>query len=136
MNSFQINTSEVQLKKAELEHQYADELIVPVQIQALHPLLKNVKTRLEDYAKRYSNELISSGRDQIDIVVSPKNVSKALRFVNSFLKFAEKRNHRIVVHDKKTCVIVQGEEIQIKFRERATRSDTFGVSFSYYYGIY
>lgn len=124
MNPFSINLDDVRSLKAELEHQYPEELIIPAQLQVLHPLLKNVKIRLDDYAKRYKNQLISASRDQVDVSVSPKNVSKALRFVNTFLKFAEKRNHRVVVYDKRTCLVVQGEEIQFKFRERASRSDT------------
>jgi hypothetical protein len=64
--------------------------------------------------------LVSSDRDQLDIKVSPANVSRALRFMDALIKWLELRGHQISI-DHQTEVVVGKERLQIILRERTKK---------------
>ena len=59
--------------------------------------------------------------DTLNITVSPENLSRALLFMDAFIKLLKARGHNIIVEGRSTSVIVGGEKIEIRLREKNKR---------------
>jgi hypothetical protein len=76
----------------------------------------------KSYFSQY-HSLIQTYVGKIDIKVSPKNLSRALRIMDTLIKLFRARGHDIYVGDRKTFVRIEGENIEIHMREKITISD-------------
>ena len=79
--------------------------------------LRNVfKKNME--SEYFRGGLVRSSRENLDVVVSPKNISRALLFMNTLIKALRKRDHRVTLRNGNTYVVIEGIDIQIKLREK------------------
>ncbi len=72
----------------------------------------------------YSTGLITTSGGILDITVAPKNVQRALRFMNSLTGLVRGRGHEMKITDNGTCAIVLGEEIVICLQEKLRIEET------------
>jgi hypothetical protein len=69
-----------------------------------------------------SEGLLSTSPGIINLQVSKSNISRALRFMDAFIKLIKKRGHSIKVSDG-TIVIINEENLKIKIREYVKRKE-------------
>jgi len=63
--------------------------------------------------------LIGTDSNQINIIVSRKNIKRSLRFMNALIKLLNKRGHKVIIsHNGTTKVIINEEEIPIRLKEK------------------
>lgn len=72
----------------------------------------------------YSTGLINTSGGILDITVAPKNVQRALRFMNALIGLVIGRGHEVKITDNGTCAIVFGEEIVICLQEKLRIEET------------
>jgi hypothetical protein len=65
-----------------------------------------------------NNGLIHTSGGLLDITVAPKNVGRALRFLDALIKLLKARGHDVIINNKGTCAVVFGEEITICLQEK------------------
>ena len=83
----------------EIENDLSLPLKVPTKLTNPHRLILSARNYLHknpqrDY--RYDG-LISTERGELDIKVTPRNVRRALRFMNALIKLLHARNHKIMI---------------------------------------
>lgn len=96
-------------------------LNVPDRLSAKDELIADVKLDLTAKQYRPSNGTINSATGNLDITVSPKNLSRALRFMAALIKLLKFRGHKIKIENHETFVIVEGQEIQLILREKSSK---------------
>jgi hypothetical protein len=97
-------------------------LIVPEQLVNPHPFIVASK-------EYYTNKKIKWGtkeydrliNDTISLEVSSDLVERALRIMDTLIKVMESRGHKFMIQDRSTILVIQGEEIKIRIREKYTR---------------
>ncbi len=102
-----------------IENSLGDLLVIPERLSNPSKLIsaaKNDLTQKRNFC--YRDGLSNTYGSNLHIHVSQENVSRALRFMNTFIKACEKRGHRIETYNNKTCIVVEGKEIQINIREK------------------
>lgn len=57
----------------------------------------------------------------ISISVAPKNCNRAMRIMDKIIKLLKQRGHNVIVKSSTTLVVIQGEEIKIRLREKLKR---------------
>ena len=87
----------------------------PLIIQAKYSL-----TKKDAIHCRYEG-MVTCMWDELDIRISPKNIGRALRFMDSFIKLLRTRKHDVKVEYGKTLAIVEGEKIKVAFHEKMKR---------------
>jgi hypothetical protein len=90
---------------------------VPPKLSKPDKLIKEARTSLREKKNRssYHGVITSSG---LNIIVSPKNVGRALKFMDTLIKVLHQRGHDIQVNYKTTDVIVFGERLKISLQEK------------------
>ncbi|WP_452223699.1 hypothetical protein [Lacinutrix chionoecetis] len=92
---------------------------VPARLVKPDPLIVAVKTGLENFQKeRYYTKgtIVFARGETVSIAVAKEHISRALRFMDTFIKLVKKRGHTIEV-DSTTKIIVNGQKIEVRFRE-------------------
>lgn len=69
--------------------------------------------------------LVYTHRGELSISVSPQNVSRAIRFMDTFIKLLHERGHK-VVEDNGSYVIIEDEKLEISLREKMKRVMVMG----------
>jgi len=72
----------------------------------------------------YSTGLIATSGSILDITVAPKNVGRALRFMNALIGILGARGHDVKITDNGTCALVFGEEIIMCLQEKLRIEET------------
>ncbi len=117
------NSSALSLLEHELTKGLGELLVVPQKLKKPHELIEKTKEQLEDKKNRYlDNGLVRHSRDTIAISVSPDNIGRALRFMDTLVKVLIARGHGVQIRYGETIVTVQGEEIEIRLREKLDKS--------------
>lgn len=98
-------------------------LSVPDRLSAKDELVADVKLDLTSKQYRPRNGIITSATGNLDITVSPKNLSRALRFMAALVKLLKVRGHKIKIENHETFVIVEGQDIQLTLREKSSMVD-------------
>ena len=62
--------------------------------------------------------ILRPGNNEVNIGVTPKNLNRALRIMDTFIKLIKVRNHQIEIRHDQTIVIIYGIELQISLKER------------------
>jgi hypothetical protein len=100
-------------------------LPVPESLTNIHPLVKaakeNLNTKKQKKSWRNLPECIHTNWDLLSISVQKHNVPRALRIMNTFIKMAESRGHKVILEDQKTTLVIDGEKFSIRFREKHNR---------------
>ena len=78
---------------------------------------------LRDYLYRKdvmqgNDRIISGTRSELDISVSPKLISRALRFMDTLIKALRSRGHDVVIKNNGTFIVAEGEEFKVYCSER------------------
>jgi len=97
---------------------FSEELVMPdILIKETQQIFKQREQFLRSNSP---NRRYPSG-DTLNITVSPENLSRALLFMDAFIKLLKARGHNIIVEGRFTSVIVGGEKIEIRLREKNKR---------------
>lgn len=108
-----------------LHHQILNDPSLPLtvadRLSAKDELIADVKNDLTAKQYRPTNGIITSAGGNLDITVSPRNLSRALRFMAALVKLLKARGHTIKIESHQTFVIVEGEDIQLSLRERSSK---------------
>jgi hypothetical protein len=101
----------------ELENDPSLNFQVPPKLSKPDKLIKEARTSLREKKNRssYHGVITCSG---LNIIVSPKNVGRALKFMDILIKVLHQRGHDIHVNYKTTDVIVFGERLKIRLQEK------------------
>lgn len=97
-------------------------LAVPEKLISPDPLIVAAKQRLSGKDVRGPHPgIIGCRSDELDIEVAPKHVNRALLFMDALIKALRARQHDIKIENWKTYVVVHGEKLQLKIREKMKR---------------
>jgi hypothetical protein len=114
--------SEAKRLQDEIKEKFKSELKVPERLTSHDPLIVDAKQSLAQKNKAYRFEsIIVTSRGILDIQVSIENVSRALRFMDCFIKVVRLRGHTIVVNSGGTYLVIEEEKIKIACRERCKK---------------
>ncbi len=80
-----------------------------------------VDLKLKKSSFRYEG-MISSSASIIDVLVTPKNVGRATKLLDAFVKLLKARGHQITFKNNLTYLIVAEEEIPMALKERRNRT--------------
>nr|WP_315203724.1 hypothetical protein [uncultured Flavobacterium sp.] len=75
--------------------------------------------------------IMSTSSGIVSISVAPKNINRALRILDKIIKLLKLRGQNVIVKENTTCVIVKGEEIKIRLREKLKRVITKHEKYSW-----
>lgn len=111
-----------QLNALEKEIQNDPDLptLVPERLPDPDPLIKQAKISLADKKSRdriYDGVVITNP-GEVKIRVAPKNIRRALRIMNTFIKLAKARGHSIIFNYNGACIRIEEVEIPISLMER------------------
>jgi hypothetical protein len=111
-----------QLNALEKEIQNDPDLLtlVPDRLSDPDPLIKQAKISLADKKShdRIFDGVVKTNPGEIKIRVAPKNIRRALRIMNAFIKLAKARGHSIKFNYDGTCIRIEEVEIPISLMER------------------
>lgn len=95
-------------------------LIVPDRLAKPDILVQEARECLNDDNRNHSwhNGIIRTRDGYLDIRVSRANVSRALRFFDTFIKLMRARHHDVINQYDKTCVIIYDVKIEISLKEK------------------
>lgn len=68
-----------------------------------------------------NDDLVYNSNGYLNIRVSPKNLNRALIFMDTLIKVLRKRGHSVTIEHGTTYLIIEGEQIPICCREKHTR---------------
>lgn len=100
-------------------------LVVPDRLSKPDELVVKAKEDLKEKEPSIwgtSEGLLSTSSGIINLQVSKSNISRALRFMDAFIKLIKKRGHSIKVTDG-TMVVINGENLKIRIREFVKREE-------------
>jgi hypothetical protein len=122
-NRFKGEISKSKQLQQELDNDKTLPFIVPERLTNPDKLILAARTALlKQEPDRYSpfNGLVHTYNGELNIRVSPKNVSRALRFMDSFIKLIRRRGHKIWV-DRATHIEIDGQKLEVGIREKMKR---------------
>lgn len=107
----------------EIENTPGLPLVVPSRLVIRDKLIKEARKSLQSkkHNRFYYSGIYNTSTNEIDIRVSPKNVGRSLRFMNTLIKLFRARGHEIKINHNKTCVVIEGQEINIRLTEKLKR---------------
>lgn len=105
--------------KREILNDKSLDFTVPARLVKPHPLIIEAKAGLENFQKeRYFTKgtIVFARGETVSIAVAKEHIPRALRFMDAFIKLVKKRGHTIEV-DSTTKIIINGQKIEVRFRE-------------------
>lgn len=108
----------------EIEVQLSKEVAIRHRLTNPNPLVQRAKSYLDKQSPskwRGFEDTIRTNGGLLSISVAKNNISRMLRFIDSFIKLLEKRGHKIEIRNWDTQAIVNEESFTIKFREKCNR---------------
>jgi hypothetical protein len=103
-------------------------LKVPERLTNPDPVIESVKNDL--YKKnvwRDNNGIVISSHGHLSVHVSPNNVSRALRILDTLIKGIRGRGHALISKNGEVYIVASGEEIQLSCREKHEREVVKGT---------
>ncbi|ANE50629.1 hypothetical protein [Flavisolibacter tropicus] len=97
--------------------------VVPDRLTSPDPLIASAKVSLSRKEASYGpyQGVISTSRGELTIRVSPQNISRALRILDTLIKALRSRGHTIEVDTEKTYVIINTLKIEVSIKEKLKR---------------
>lgn len=114
------NHSSVKNLQKEIEKNLS--LTVPSKLSSPHKLIIAARDNLNRKDRYVNNGLVSTQRGHLDIKVSPVNITRTLRFMDTLIKVLNKRGHDVILENENTYAIVFNEQIKISLREKLKRT--------------
>lgn len=105
----------------EIEATLADELKVADRLTNPDPLITLTKQDLAGKTPGGFGKgmgVVTSSIGSLDIRVAPRNVPRALRFMDTLIKLVRARGHDVQIHYQNTCVVIGEEKLNVVLRER------------------
>lgn len=115
------NLDEASLEKQQqqlIELELKSLLSVPEKLTNPHQLIFEAKENLNNRDRYEDKGLINPGRGILNIKVSRANIARALRFMDTLIKTLESRGHFLEIRNGKTNVVIEGQQIEVQFREK------------------
>ncbi len=117
---------------AEIEARGEDPIVVSEMLRSPHPLVERTREGLIAASKdrSYHRELVLYPRRSDDLCclnvrVSPHNIGRAMRIMDTLIRGLEKRGHRVSVPNEQyhrgTCLEALGRRFQVQLREPTVR---------------
>lgn len=115
-------------KKLQQEIENNPELNFSVPSKLKQPDILIIKAKEGYPSQRYVRSggdcLRTTNGGLLDITVAPKNINRALIFMDSVIKLLRTRGHDIIINNNGTCAIIFGEEITICLQEKLRIEET------------
>jgi hypothetical protein len=73
-----------------------------------------------------------TGKRELDIKVSPANIGRALRFMDTLIKCVRARGYSFELDDEGSYVVIRDIKLKVTFRERTTKTRVHGKSYRNY----
>ncbi|MEZ4945551.1 MAG: hypothetical protein R2804_08495 [Cyclobacteriaceae bacterium] len=103
----------------EIEDQLAPELQIPKRLIKPHELITATYERFQANSKRdYNSKIYKIYPKELDLVVSANKLNRALVIFNTIIKLFLKRGHELIVENRETRVIIFGQAIGLRIREK------------------
>lgn len=96
-------------------------LTVPYQLRYPDPLIVTAKESLTKNDSHFHEGMVFSSFDGLDIRVTPKNVKRALLFMDTLIKAIKARGGNISLRNRFTYAEVKGQSFRIVLREKTKR---------------
>lgn len=108
------------IRKNEIERSKSLPTKVPKKLTNPHKLIIKAKEYLLNQDHRYGRSpgLLFPDGDILDIRVAPKNLSRALRIMDTFIKLCEAKNHKVSVGNWQTTFCIDGIDFEMGLREK------------------
>jgi len=108
-----------------IQDQFPKECIVPKRLTHPCPMIEMAKKDLsqrknESWGRK--DQIIQTRGSNLAIHVTWKNIARALRIFDTFIKLLRKRGHQITIENRETVVRVDEEEFMVKVREKRNRT--------------
>ncbi len=134
-NSKGLPSPETTLEK-EIISKEGGEIIVPEKLTNPDKLIIQARDLLTEKRRYDSGDgVVGTYGNSLSIRVTKGNISRALRFMDTFIKVMRKRGHQIQLKNNLAYIVIQEEEIEINFREKNKRiidtANTSWVSYNY-----
>jgi len=115
--------SQIIALEKEIKSKEEQSLVVPDRLTNPDKLIIAARESLikKNARTSYRGGFVGTSINEPNISVTPENVSRALRFMDTFIKVIKKRGHSITFRNHTTYVTIQGEAIEIYFREKLKR---------------
>ena len=114
----------------DIENSCPKHIKVPIRLTNPDILVIQTKAHLETLKPYSSHGLESNVESHVGFLavdVTKGNISRMMRFVDSFIKLLNKRGHSVKVSGgRATFVTIDDERLQIKFREKCKRQKIIG----------
>ena len=97
--------------------------LVPERLSDPDPLIKQTKISLTDKKSRdrIFDGVVTTNAGEINIRVAPKNIGRAMRIMNTFIKLAKARGHSITFNYDGSCIKIEDVEIPIYFFNKGVK---------------
>lgn len=118
MKNIAVTPSPSKILQQQIEQEMKPALSVPEKLSNPDKLIVAARESLNKKDRYEHNGLASCERGELDIRVARPNIPRALRFMDTLIKALRKRGHDIEVKNDKTYVRIDGQEIEIRFREK------------------
>lgn len=107
---------------------------VPDKLSKPDKLISEAKENFTTVAKeKYGTYrgITTTSNGILSISVAPKNCNRALRIMDKIIKLLKQRGHNVIVRSNTTIVVIKGEEIKIRLREKLKRIITKNEKYSW-----
>jgi hypothetical protein len=113
--------SPVIAKEKEILEKEKDNLIVPEKLTKPHILIQEYKNKFAENKWTGNAKTLRTYGDVLNISATAENMNRALRIMDTFIKVIENRGHKIINRNRKTYIIIEGEDIELTLREQVKR---------------
>ncbi len=113
----------------DIENMCPKHIKVPIRLTSPVILVIQTKSHVETLQPSSWHDLESNVESQdgfLAVEVTKGNISRMMRFIDSFIKLLSKRGHNVKVSGRATFVTIDDEQFQIKFREKCKRQKLKG----------
>lgn len=127
MKNIPVTPSPTNVLQKKIENEMTSVLSVPDRLSNPDKLIVTAKESLNRRDQYENNGMVSCERGELDIKVARANIPRALRFMDTLIKILRKRGHGIEMRNDKTCVLIDGQDIEIRLREKLRKEIVKGT---------
>lgn len=113
--------SPLSVLKHQIENDASLKLTVPDKLTNPDKLIIAARESLNRKDSYAHHGLISCQRGELNIRVTKENVSRALRFMDAFIKAMRARGHEITIENDSTYAVVKTQKLEVSLREKTKR---------------
>lgn len=117
-----ISKTQSSIKKLQNEIEKELTLTVPSKLNSPHQLIIAARDNLKEPDRYLYYGLVRTHKGYLDIRISPVNIARALRFMDTLIKVLNKRAHDVIIESENTNAVVFNEKIKISLREKLKRT--------------